>query len=153
MWIGSLKLAADGASWVPDKGTLELRRWSSDGASRAQGPERERVVTDAAPRDFDVRWDESGEWVAVWVADADDPVVGRLTLYHVDTDKDRLEKLEGAPVDVPALPGFSIGDGRLAWATPRGQGGEGSRIQIAAWSETDVGIVESSPGEDPIVIR
>jgi hypothetical protein len=153
VWIGSLKLAADGASWVPDKGTLELRRWSSEGAARAEGPERERVVTDAAPRDFDVRWDESGEWVAVWVADADDPVVGRLTLYHVDADKDRLEKLEGAPVDVPALPGFSIGDGRLAWATPRGQGGEGSRIQIAAWSKTDVGIVESSPGEDPIVIR
>jgi len=56
-------------------------------------------------------------------------------------------------VDVPALPGFSIGDGRLAWATPRGQGGEGSRIQIAAWSKTNVGIVESSPGEDPVVIR
>jgi hypothetical protein len=152
VWIGSLKLAED-ASWVPDKGSLELRAWSKDGPDRAQGPERERVVTDAAPRDFDVRWDESGEWVAVWVADADDPVVGRLTLYHVDAAKERLEKIDGAPVDVPALPGFSIGDGRLAWATPRGQGGEGSRIQIAAWSKTNVGIVESSPGEDPVVIR
>jgi putative zinc finger protein len=152
VWIGSLKLAED-ASWVPDKGSLELRAWSKDGPDRAQGPERERVVSDAAPRDFDVRWDESGEWVAVWVADADDPVVGRLTLYHVDAAKERLEKIDGAPVDVPALPGFSIGDGRLAWATPRGQGGEGSRIQIAAWSKTNVGIVESSPGEDPVVIR
>ena len=153
VWIGSLKLAEDGTSWVPGKGSLELRRWSDDGPDRAEGPERERVVTDAAPHDFDVRWDESGAWVAVWVADPDDPVVGRLTLYHVDAAKDRLEKVDGAPVDVPALPGFSIGDGRLAWATPRGQGGEGSRIQIAAWSKTDVGIVESSPGEDPIVIR
>jgi Putative zinc-finger len=153
VWIGSLKLAEDGASWVPDTGTLELRRWTGDGPDRAQGSERDRVVTDAAPHDFDVRWDESGEWVAVWVADPDDPVVGRLTLYHVDAEKERLERVEGAPVDVPALPGFSIGDGRLAWATPRGQGGEGSRIQIAAWSKTDVGIVESSPGEDPIVIR
>ena len=110
-------------------------------------------MSDAAPRDFDVRWDESGEWVAVWVADPADPVIGRLTLYHVDTERNELEKVDGAPVDVPALPGFSIGDGRLAWATPRGQGGEGSRIQIAAWSKTDVGIVESSPGEDPVVIR
>jgi hypothetical protein len=64
-----------------------------------------------------------------------------------------LERADGAPVDVRALPGFSMGDGRLAWATPRGQGGEGSRIQIAAWSKTDVGIVESNPGEDPVVIR
>ena len=65
----------------------------------------------------------------------------------------QLKVLLAVPSCVPALPGFSIGEGRLAWATPRGQGGEGSRIQVAAWSETDVGIVESSPGEDPVVIR
>lgn len=153
VWVGSLKVTDDGSSWVPDKGRLELRSWSADGAGRSQGSERDRVVTDSAPRDFDVRWDETGEWVAVWVADGDDNVVGRLTLFHVDTQKDRLERVDGAPVDVRALPGFSMGDGRLAWATPRGQGGEGSRIQIAAWSKTDVGIVESNPGEDPVVIR
>ena len=154
VWIGSLKRSDDGLTWVPDKGALELRSWSAEGPDRTRGSvRRERVVSDAAPRDFDVRWDESGEWVAVWVADPTDPVIGRLTLYHVDTERNELEKVEGAPVDVPALPGFSIGDGRLAWATPRGQGGEGSRIQIAAWSKTDVGIVESSPGEAPVVIR
>ena len=31
-------------------------------------------------------------------------------------------------------PGFSIGNGRLAWATPPGQDGEGSRVQIVAWA-------------------
>lgn len=153
VWVGTLKVADDGTGWVPDKGRLELRSWSSDGAGRSEGSARDRVVTDSAPRDFDVRWDETGEWVAVWVADGDDNVVGRLTLFHVDTQKDRLERVDGAPVDVRALPGFSMGDGRLAWATPRGQGGEGSRIQIAAWSKTDVGIVESNPGENPVVIR
>jgi hypothetical protein len=154
VWMGSVTRSDDGTTWVPDDGALELRSWSADGPDRVRGSARDvRVVTDAAPRDFDVRWDESGEWVAVWVADPADPVIGRLTLYHVDTERDELEKVDGVPVDVPALPGFSIGDGRLAWATPRGQGGEGSRIQIAAWSETDVGIVESSPGEDPVVIR
>lgn len=153
VWIGSLTRSKDGGRWVPDSGTLELRAWSDDGPSAPSGPERGRVITDAAPRDFDVRWDDSGDWVAVWVADRDDPVVGRLTLYHVDRERNALEQVEGAPADVPALPGFSIGEGRLAWATPRGQGGEGSRIQIAAWSKTDVGIVESSPGEDPVVIR
>ena len=153
VWMGTLTRSTDGATWVPDEGALELRAWSVDGPDRARRAERERVVTDSAPRDFDVRWDQSGDWVAVWVADADDPVVGRLSLYHVDKERDRLEKVDGAPIDVPALPGFSIGNGRLAWATPRGQSGEGSRIQIAAWSETDVGIVETSPGEDPVVIR
>ena len=153
VWMGSLTRSDDGTTWVPDKGVLELRSWSADGPDGPRGAQDERVVSDAAPRDFDVRWDESGEWVAVWIADPADPVIGRLTLYHVDIERNELEKVEGAPVDVPALPGFSIGDGRLAWATPRGQGGEGSRIQIAAWSKTDVGIVESSPGEDPVVIR
>ena len=153
VWLGSLARSDDGATWGTAVGTLAQRTWSSDRPGRARGSERDRVVADSAPRDFDVRWDESGEWVAVWVADADDPVVGRLSLYHVDQERDRLEKIDGAPIDVPALPGFSIGEGRLAWATPRGQGGEGSRIQVAAWSKTDVGIVESSPGEDPVVIR
>ena len=153
VWMGSLTRSEDGTTWVPDKGVLELRSWSADGPGRVRGSAGDRVVSDAAPRDFDVRWDDSGEWVAVWVADPADPVIGRLTLYHVDTERNELEKIDGAPVDVQALPGFSIGDGRLAWATPRGQGGEGSRIQIAAWSNTDVGIVESSPGEDPVVIR
>lgn len=153
VWMGSLTRSEDGTTWVPDKGVLELRSWSTEGPDRARGAADDRVVSDAAPRDFDVRWDDSGEWVAVWVADPTDPVIGRLTLYHVDTERNELERVDGAPVDVPALPGFSIGDGRLAWATPRGQGGEGSRIQIAAWSKTDVGIVESSPGEDPVVIR
>ena len=58
-----------------------------------------------------------------------------------------------APTGVPALPGFSIGEGRLAWATPPGQNGEGSRIQIVAWSDDGVGTVESAPGEDLVVVR
>jgi hypothetical protein len=100
-----------------------------------------------------VRWDETGAWVAVWVADEPDADVGRLSLLHVDTKRVRIERVAGAPTDVAALPGFSIGDGRLAWATPRGQGGEGSRIQIAAWSTDSVGTVASGPGGDPVVIR
>ena len=59
----------------------------------------------------------------------------------------------GAPQDVTALPGFSIGFGRLAWASPPGQGGEGSRIQIAAWTDGLVGAVESIPVEGAIVVQ
>jgi hypothetical protein len=54
---------------------------------------------------------------------------------------------------MPALPGFSIADGRLAWATPRGQGGEGSRVQVVAWTDDAVGAVESGPVENVVVIH
>lgn len=154
-WRGTLEHAEDPLLWTPARGRLELRTWSIDGdAGAPDGSEDHRVVADSAHRDFDVRWDETGEWVAVWIGDERDPATGRLTLYRLDTKRQRLEQVEGAPVvDVHALPGFSIGSGRLAWATPRGQGGEGSRVQIAAWSQAGVGIVESSPGEDVRIIR
>ena len=107
-------------------------------------PTRRRVTSMSAGT-------RSGEWVAVWVADRDDAVVGRLTLFHVDTDKDRLERVHGAPADVPALPGFSSWV-RGGWPGRHREVRAAGRIQIAAWSKTD-GIVESSPGEDPVVIR
>ena len=150
-WDGSVERAD--TTWAPANGTLELRRWTDTGPRDATGSERSRVVADAAAGDFDVRWDEAGEWVAVWVAEKPESSVGKLTLYHVDQANGRLERVDGAPVQESALPGFSMGEGRLAWASPPGEGGEGSRIQIAAWSEDGVGIVESGPGDDIVVIR
>jgi hypothetical protein len=154
-WAGSIVRSADGATWTPDSGKLELRRWTVQGSKLADtGPGRDALVlAETATAGFDVRWDESGEWVAVWVADEADPSVGRLSLYRVSQGRAELERLDDAPTDVPALPGFSIGEGRLAWATPPGQDGEGSRIQIVAWSDDGVGSVESAPGEDLVVIR
>ena len=152
-WSGTVTRNPDTTDWAPGSGRLALGSWSSSGSGDRNGSSRDTLVADAAPSDYDVRWDETGEWVAVWVADQRDADVGRLSLLHVDTKRQRVERVTGAPTDVPALPGFSIGDGRLAWATPRGQGGEGSRIQIAAWSTGGVGTVESGPGGDPVVIR
>jgi hypothetical protein len=154
-WAGSIVLSADGATWTPDSGKLELRRWTVQGAELADtAPARDSLVlAETATAGFDVRWDESGEWVAVWVADEADPSVGRLSLYRVSEGRAELERPDDAPSGVPALPGFSIGEGRLAWATPPGQDGEGSRIQIVAWSDDGVGTVESAPGEDLVVIR
>lgn len=154
-WSGSVAPSDDGTNWSPTVGRLELRPWSDRGAVQADArpaPD-ESVVADSAAAGFDVRWDERGEWVAVWVADAGDPSVGRLTLYQVDAGRGALKLPDDAPTDVPALPGFSIGEGRLAWATPPGQDGEGSRIQIVAWGEDGVGSVESAPGDDLVVIR
>jgi Putative zinc-finger/WD40-like Beta Propeller Repeat len=152
-WDGSLQLVEANKTWSPARGTLELRRWSADGPRGGGGSDGARVVADEAAGDFDARWDEAGEWVAVWVAESSDSAVGQLTLYHVDQANGRLERVDGAPVQESALPGFSMGEGRLAWATPPGEGGEGSRIQIAAWSEDGVGVVESGPGDQLVVIR
>lgn len=153
VWDGEIEHPDDPAApWFPGDGSLMLRPWSGSGPLAGPGG-RDRRITDDASGGFDVRWDEAGEWLAVWVADQVDASIGRLTLYRLDREAGRLERVDDAPVQVPALPGFSIGDGRLAWATPRGQGGEGSRVQIAAWHDGDVGIVETVPGEGIVVIR
>lgn len=154
VWDGKIERTEEPGGWAPGRGRLELRAWSANGvAGSPQGSDGQHVVADSARGDFDVRWDDTGEWVAIWIGDERDAPTGRLTLYHVDEKRGRLEKVKGAPVDVQALPGFSIGSGRLAWATPRGHGGEGSRVQIAAWSGGGIGTVESSPGEDVRIIR
>ncbi|HUP54104.1 MAG TPA: hypothetical protein VM408_01250 [Methylomirabilota bacterium] len=152
-WNGSLTESADGATWAPGVGKLELSDWTAGGADTQANGQDGRVVADAAAAGFDVRWDEAGDWVAIWVADPGDPSVGRLSLYEVDTARGTLDLPKDAPAGVPALPGFSIGEGRLAWATPPGQNGEGSRVHIVAWNEDGVGAIESAPGEDVIIIR
>ncbi len=152
-WDGSLARSDADGTWMPARGSLELRRWRDDGPLDAIGSKASRLAADEAAGDFDVRWDEAGEWVAVWVAETPDSQVGQLTLYRVDQANVRLERADGAPTRESALPGFSMGAGRLAWATPPGESGEGSRIQIAAWSDDGVGVAESGPGSQLVVIR
>ena len=112
-----------------------------------------QIVASGPIADFDARWDDTGSWLAIWIADPIDPALGRLSLLHFDPTTGLIDRPEGAPQDVTALPGFSIGFGRLAWASPPGQGGEGSRIQIAAWTDGLVGAVESIPVEGAIVVQ
>jgi hypothetical protein len=112
-----------------------------------------QVVAAGPIADFDAHWDETGSWLAVWIADPVDPALGRLSLFRFDRTTGLLDRPVGAPQDVTALPGFSIGFGRLAWASPPGQEGEGSRIQIAAWTADQVGAIESIPVDGAIVIQ
>jgi hypothetical protein len=112
-----------------------------------------QIVAAGPIADFDARWDETGSWLAIWLADPLDPALGRLSLLHFDPFTGFVDRPLGAPQDVTALPGFSIGYGRLAWASPPGQSGEGSRIQIAAWASGEVGAVESVPVVGAIVVQ
>lgn len=150
VWKGSVRISDDGTAVTPAVGGLVLADWSPDdaeivpiGSAAGSGPFA----------DFTVRWDESGTWLAVWLADLTDPTVGRLSLLHIDAETGRIERPEPGPQDVPALPGFSIENGRLAWATPASQDGEGSRVQIVAWTADGVGTIESAPGQEVVVVR
>lgn len=151
LWDGTVRLARDGVTSVPATGTLVLRGFTADGDMDTTSAAV--TVADGQLTEFDARWDETGTWLAVWLADATDPAVGRLSLAHLDTTTGQLERLKGAPHDVMALSGFSIANGRLAWATPPGQGGEGSRVQIVAWTDDAVGAVESGPVEGVVVVH
>jgi hypothetical protein len=152
-WDGTVQVDAnDPADMSAGRGDLRLVRWPADG--NASGTAGQPVPGASGPiSDFDVRWDETGSWLAVWVADSTDGVMGRLTLLRLDREAGRLLRPDGAPTDVPALSGFSIGDGRLAWATPHGQDAQGSKVQVVAWSGDGVGTTESVPGEDVVVVR
>ncbi len=181
-WEGMVKGGPDGWSMVPATGRLVVHAFQAlpdPAASEAPfGPPTEspaveatdlptdqpapsagtavepQVIAEGPISEFDARWDDTGTWLAVWIADPVDPLIGRLSLLHVDPMTGLIDRPLDAPQDVPALPGFSIGAGRLAWATPPGQGGEGSRIQIVAWTEGDaVGAIESIPVEGAIVIQ
>jgi WD40-like Beta Propeller Repeat/Putative zinc-finger len=151
-WEGTVGVASDGLTISPVAGALVLRRFTPGVGPDAE-PGGGEVVAGSAVAEFDARWDETGTWLAVWLADRSDPTIGRLTLLHLDPATGTLERLHGAPRDVTALPGFSIANGRLAWATPPGQGGEGSRVQIVAWTDKAVGAVESGPVEGVVVIH
>jgi hypothetical protein len=142
--------ARDDGQIAPAEGTLELKDWNDDtGTPSGDGA----AVLDVTGTSFDARWDETGTAFAVWIEDAADPSFGRLSLYFVDPATGELSQPENAPREEPALPGFSIGEGRLAWATPSGQGGEGSRVQIVAWTDDGVGTAETAPGDQVVVIR
>lgn len=158
-WIGTIAFDAANQTWRPAEGRLELIAWPpsdptapESSADPATG-QPVQVVAEGPASEIDVRWDETGEWLAVWVADSIDSGIGRLTLFRIDPATGRLDHPADAPTEEPALAGFSIGDGRLAWVGPSGEDGEGSYVHVAAWVGRDVGTAESVPGQGIVVVR
>jgi len=176
-WDGTLELAPSHADWVPADGRLVLGPWpempvaigpETPGASPTatsgapseipqasaaspSGDAVQIVPSDQAIRDWDARWDESGTHLALWVADETDPTIGRLSLFVIDPQTGRIDPGQPPLNGEAALPGFSIGKGRLAWATPP-QNGDGSRVHVLAWTRDAVGSNETAPGDDVAVV-
>jgi hypothetical protein len=108
-------------------------------------------IAAAGIADWEVRFDPAGRRLGVWVADPAQPGAGRLSLVTIADDG----QLGGVLVDgTAALPGFSIGADRLAWATPPGQNGQGSLVVVFAWNGDATGQLQSlpEPGDEPVVV-
>ncbi len=81
------------------------------------------------------------------MADADDPRVGTLSLYVVDPFDGRIDLANPQLEDERALAGFSIADGRLAWAAPAGSSDKAKHVKVLAWTNEGFGQVESAEGD------
>lgn len=132
---------------------------SASPVSPLAGPEPLLPVDPSSPpagplRDWDVRFDPTGSRLAVWTADAGDPSVGRLSLFAFTSQLGRLDPSGTLLTDQPALLGYSLDAGRIAWATPPGQDGGGSRLQILAWLGDGSGRLtsESAAGQEAMVV-
>lgn len=158
-WAGTV--ARTDTGWAPKDGRLVLGRWSERRERTAaptplsgdQALERnETTIADERIGDWDARWDPSGTRLAVWTADRNQPSVGRLSLYVVDPFDGTIDLNDPPLSDEPALAGFAIADGRLAWAEPAGNSGKAKRVKILAWTDEGFGKVETATG-DVLLVR
>ena len=151
-WSGEQVLDPATLTWVPTNGRLVVADWQAlvgPGDVTATPLPGSAGLTGVTG--WDVRWDPSGRHLAVWIADAADPSMGRLSLFAVNADGSVGQTLLA---DIAALPGLSLGSDRLAWASPPGQNGQGSTISVYAWSDAGSGSMYGAPdpGTDPIVV-
>ncbi len=159
-WTGTLVLDPVARTWTPDEGRLVVDRWPAADTDTFTPDDPQSLLTpkpDVPIQDWEVRWDPTGHFIGVWVADPLDPALGRLSLVGIDRSNGHVDAGR-TPVlrDAPALPGFAIGDGRIAWASPPGQDGEGSRLLVLAWKGPEAGRTRTEPAsslEDIIVVR
>jgi hypothetical protein len=157
-WSGTLRYDASSLSWIPAEGKLSLAPWHTFASPNAvEVPAVPLLAGDAdgAPTGaWDARWDANGAHLAIWVADNADPAIGRLNLLTIDAEAATLGPPQLLLQDEPALPGFSIDGDRLVWATPPGQNGDGSRVQVLAWSGDNAGQIVSEPanGDDALIV-
>jgi hypothetical protein len=162
-WAGTLRRQSDPPRYLPFAGRLVLGDWdagaaTADGSaaptplkSDQAGQRHETTIVAGQIQDWDARWDSTGTKVAVWIADANDPTVGSLSLYSVDTFDGRIDLKKPLLDSTRASAGFSMSDGKLAWAEPDGTAGVG-RVLVLAWTDHGAGTVETA-SDQVVVIR
>jgi hypothetical protein len=163
-WAGTLRVV-DGPGFAPGAGRLVLGDWGIDGAAPSGSPAATPFAGDQAKArhettigagqidDWDARWDESGTHLAVWIADHQNPAIGRLSLYAVSSFDGSIDLKSPLLESKRAAAGFSISNDGLIWAEPSADpnASEGS-IHLLAWTDQGVGTVTTLSGP-AIVIR
>jgi Putative zinc-finger len=160
-WTGTLVYDEAARMVVPDQGRLVVDDWTAVLADAPNATPDPRPLLDTKSdtpiREWEVRWDPTGRYVGVWVADPLTAGLGRLSLIAIDPATGRIDEARRQLLrNGSALAGFAIGDGRIAWATPPGQDGDGSRLLVLAWKGPDAGRIQSDPAAsrgDIVVVR
>ena len=154
-WQGTV-VPDDAGGWTTSTGRLVLAPWDAMTAtSQTVAPiELPADVASAAGVGWQARWDETGSHLAIWTADRSDPTLGHLDFLTVDRKTGLADPTGPSLRDRPALAGFALENGHLAWATPPGQDGQGSTLQVYAWSGPHAGQISSqaADGSDPVIV-
>jgi hypothetical protein len=151
-WDGAIEPGPDGFGWQPRSGRLLLGTWADPGSGEITGAAADEDVLASGPvPDWDARWDQTGTRLAVWIADRDDPTIGKLSLFGIDPTTGRIDGSTPLLEDEPALPGFSIEQGQLVWAVATASGE--TRVEVLAWNGDDVGQVELAPDQELVIVR
>ena len=127
---------------------------SATAADDADQPQNrsETTIANGPLTDWDARWDITGTRLAVWIADQNNPTVGQLSLYVVDPFNGKIDLSKPPLENKPAMAGFALADGHLAWAAPPKDGSSESSVLVLAWTGDEFGQVESAPG-DILLVR
>ncbi len=141
-WAGTLVFDPVNGVWQPFEGGLQVASWTTVSAApdSTTGAAAAHALPLTGVTDWDVRWDQTGDHLGVWVADTDNPGLGRLSLLTIDQASGAASS--AAPELLPATPalrGFGLKDGQLVWATPPGQDGLGSHLSVLAWTGVNAG--------------
>ena len=159
-WAGSVR-SVSAQAFAPGSGRLVLGDWAAgpvpSGSPAPTAPAADQgsarhEATIAAGRidDWDARWDATGTHLAVWIADPQDPSVGLLSLYKVDSFDGKIDLKAPLLKGERAVAGYSIANGQLVWAEPPPDGAASGRIQLLAWTNDSVGVVSTLTG--PVIV-
>lgn len=167
-WSGTVKLAPDGVTWVPDTGGLVLGGWSDtapgdsppEAAASADAPadslptpspgSSPQVLATGPLTGFTVRWADDGSALAVWTAAPGDAHAGELSLYRMDATTQTFDLANPMLDKASANSDFSLRTGRLAWTSP--SAGASQAVQVLAWSGKAIGrlVVQADGGSTVI---